>query len=192
MEPKVRDLILSTYQCATVSESASLYEALVTMDATRKMFQRWDYRPRILLVYDEKQHMVGTLRHYDILQTLEPRYKEFGELPRLAGLGLNTDFIKSIYSQFELWSRPLRDLCVKALQHQVKDIMRIPSDNEYIDVETPIGEAIHRMLMGNHPSLLVTDSTGFLGILRMSDVANHVINEMKKLGAPSDPKQKTY
>ncbi len=188
MEAKVRDLILSTYQCATVSESATLYDALVTIEATRKIYQRWDYRPRIVLVYDEKQEIVGTLRHYDILQTLEPKYKEFGSLPKLSGLGLPTEFIKSIYEQYGLWKVPLEERCEEALHYKVKDIMRVPSNNEYIDVDAPLGEAIHRMLMGNHPSLLVTDSTGFLGILRMSDVANYVINEMKKLGATSDSK----
>jgi CBS domain-containing protein len=188
MEPKVRDLILSTYQCATVSENATLLEAVETMEATGKMFQKWDYRPRIALVCNQKQEIVGTLRHYDILQTLESRYKEFGYLPGLAGLGLKTEFVKSLHEQYKLWQEPLPDLCRKAAQYKVKDIMRIPSESEYIDVETPLGAAIHRMLMGNHPSLLVTDSTGIIGILRMSDIANYVINEIKKSGADSDSK----
>lgn len=188
MEPKVRDLLLSTYQCATVSEDATLLEAVETMEATRKMFQRWDYRPRIVLVYDEKQKIVGTLRHFDILQSLEGRYKEFGHLPSLAGKGLKTDFMKSLYDHYNLWEEPLPDLCRNASQYKVKDIMRIPSESEYIDVDTSLGEAIHRMLMGNHPSLLVTDSTGFMGILRMSDIAHYVINEIKKSGANRDSK----
>jgi CBS domain-containing protein len=188
MEPKVRDLILSTNQCATVSENATLLEAVETLEATRKMFQRWDYRPRIVLVCNEKQKIIGTLRHYDILQSLESRYKEFGYLPGLAGLALKTEFMTSLHEQYKLWQEPLPDLCRKAAQYRVKDIMRIPSESEFIDVDTPLGEAIHRMLMGNHPSLLVTDSAGFIGILRMSDIGNYVINEIKKSGANSDSK----
>lgn len=186
MELKVRDFIVSTYQCATVSENATLLEAVETTEATRKMFQRWDYKPRIVLVCNAKQEIIGTLRHYDILQTLESKYKEFGYLPGLAGLGLNAHFVKSLHEQYKLWLEPLPDLCRKAAQCKVRDIMRIPSESEYVDVDTPIGEAIHRMLMGNHPSLLVTDSTGIIGILRMSDIANYVINEIKKSGTNSD------
>lgn len=185
-EPKARDLMLSLYQCATVSESATLYEAVVVLESTRKMYQRWDYRPRIGLVYGEKELIVGTVRHYDILKALEPRYREFGNLPWPAGFGLKKEFVKSTYERYQVWSEPLTDLCRKAAQVRVKDVMRVPAETEYIDPDNSLGEAMHAMLTGNHPTLLVADATGVIGILRLSDVGSYVINEIKKYGTTSD------
>jgi len=178
--------MLSLYQCATVSESATLYDAVVVLESTRKMYQRWDYRPRIALVHGENQAIVGTIRHYDILKALEPKYWEFGTLPWSPGLGLKKEFVKSTYQRYQVWTEPLQDLCRQAAQLRVKDVMRIPSETEYIDVETSLGEAMHAMLTGNHPSLLVTDSTGVIGILRLSDIGSYIVNEIKKYGANWD------
>ncbi|HMK34236.1 MAG TPA: CBS domain-containing protein [Desulfomonilaceae bacterium] len=180
-EPKVRDLMLSSYQCATVSENASLCEAVIVMEATRKMYQRWDYRPRIVLVLNEKQNVIGTVRHYDILRALEPHYKEFGLTPQAFGSETATEFIQSTYQHFDMWKGDLEARCKKASELKVTHLMKTPARTEFINVEIPLCEAIHRMLMGNHPSLIVSDSGGFLGILRMSDVANYVINTLKTL-----------
>ncbi len=38
------------------------------------MFQRWDYRPGIVLVFDKNHKIVGSLRHFDVLRGLEPKY----------------------------------------------------------------------------------------------------------------------
>ncbi len=187
-ELKVNDLMLSLYECATVLESATLYEAVVAMEATRKMYQRWDYRPRIALVHDAKQLIVGTVRHYDILRAMEPKYKEFGDLPLPVASGLNKEFLNSTYERYQMWNVPLVDLCRKVSHLTIKDVMRIPSETEYIDSEALLGRAIHRMLMGNHPSLLVTDAKGVVGILRLSDVAGYVVSEIKKSGETLDSK----
>jgi predicted transcriptional regulator len=179
-ELKAKDLMLPLHQCATVSESATLYEAVVVLESTRKMYQRWDYRPRIALVHGDHQKILGTVRHYDILKALEPRYKEFGPLPWHPGFGLKKELVRSTYKRYEVWTDPLTDLCRAAAQVKVKDIMRIPSETEYIGLETSLGEAMHAMLLGNHPTLLVTDANGVAGILRLSDVGSYVVNEIRK------------
>lgn len=177
---KAKDLMLPLHQCATVSEHATLYEAVVVLESTRKMYQRWDYRPRIALVHADDRNIIGTVRHYDILKALEPRYKEFGPLPWHPGFGLKTELVQSSFRRYEVWTDPLPDLCKAAATLRVKDIMRIPSETEYIGLETSLGEAMHAMLLGNHPSLLVTDATGVVGILRLSDVGSHVVSEIRK------------
>jgi len=177
---KAKDLMLPLHQCATVSENATLYEAVVVLESTRKMYQRWDYRPRIALVYGENQEILGTVRQYDILKALEPRYKEFGPLPWHPGFGLKSEVVRSTYKRYGVWTDPLPDLCKSAARIKVKDIMRIPFETEYIDLEMSLGEAMHTMLLGNHPSLLVTDAKGVVGILRLSDVGSYVVNEIRK------------
>jgi CBS domain-containing protein len=179
-EMKARDLIIPLAQCATVSENDTLCDAVTVMEATRMLFQRWDYRPRIVLVHDKLQRIVGTLRHYEILLALEPAYTKLGDIHALSRSDLTPEFVDSLREKYALWKDPLPDLCARASALLVKDLMRIPSEREYIDAGASLQEAMHRMLTGNHPSLLVTDGARFLGLLRMSDVANHVINEIKK------------
>lgn len=179
-ELSAKDLMLNLYQCAVVSESATLHEAVSMMEATRKMYQRWDYRPRIALVQTDKQVILGTVRQYDILRGLEPKYREFGTLPAPGAAGLPKEFVNSTYRRYQVWSDPLPELCRKASCLKVRDIMRIPFQTEYIDKEASLGEAIHAMLLGNHPTLLVTDATGVVGILRLSDVGGYVVNEIKR------------
>jgi CBS domain-containing protein len=177
---KAKDLMLSLYECATVSESATLYDAVAAMEATRKMYQKWDYRPRMALVYGDKQRIVGIVRHYDILQSLEPNYGQMGGLQGRPASVSKMEFATSTYHQYRLWRKALSDLCLRASRLKVKDVMRVPEESESISSDAPIGEAIHRMLTCNHPSLLVTDAGDVLGILRMSDVAGYVIKEMKR------------
>jgi len=125
-----------------------------------------------------------------VLQALEPKYRQMGDLRNLSRFGFSREFVTSTYSRFMLWSDPLKDLCKKALELKVKDIMSVPVEGEFIDENAPISEAIHRMLMGNHPSLFVRNESGIQGILRMSDVASHVFSEMKKCGIPGGDEDK--
>jgi CBS domain-containing protein len=178
-ELKVKDLMLASSQCAIVSESAPLPEALRTMEATRMMFQRWDYKPRIVLVHNEDHQIVGTVRHFDVIRSLEPKYRQFGDLRRLSLAGLPREFVEVIFAKLELWNHPLRELCREASDRLVRDVMTVITENEFIDGNSPIAEAIHRMLMGNHPSLFVNGDGGVIGILRMSDIADHVCREIK-------------
>ncbi|MBM4329203.1 MAG: hypothetical protein FJ118_18810 [Deltaproteobacteria bacterium] len=69
----------------------------------------------------------------------------------------------------------------------VVDVEQKPAESEYLAVETSLGEVIHRMLTYNHTSLLMTESSLVIGVLRMSDIANHVISQMKRLREAKGP-----
>jgi predicted transcriptional regulator len=178
-EPHIKDLMLAHYQCAIVDEEASLCEAVMVMEATRQMYQRWDYRPRIILVLDKNKQVVGTIRHYDILRALEPLYYSFDLRPNAVGFQVSGLFIDAMYQNLQIWAADLDALCVQSAQLRIKDLMTIPSKTMFIDINTNIREAIHRMLLGNHPSLIVQENSVFVGLLRMSDVASYVIRKIK-------------
>ena len=60
--------------------------------------------------------------------------------------------------------------------HQLTEI-------EYIDQEERIDEAIHQLIMGNLQSLIVTRGNEILGILKLSDIFQHI----SKLIAAQEP-----
>jgi len=178
--PKVRDLTVPLSHCAMVSEDANLHDAVTTMEATKLMFDRWDERPRVILVHNDDSEIVGTLRHYDVLWALEPKYEQFGEIKHLSRFGLSGAFVTSTFVKYMLWSDPLSDLCRKAAEIKVRNIMSLVTKDEFIDEDVPVTEAIHTMLLGNHPSLIVTGENEPRGIIRITDIASHVFDEIKK------------
>jgi CBS domain-containing protein len=177
---KVKDLMVPFSECATVSQEATLRDAVSALETTRMRYQPRDYRPRVILVYDEHFKVVGTLRHYEVLKALEPKYAKMGDVRAMSRSGLSLDFVRSLVDQYELWAEPFEDLCRKASQVKVKDIMSIPGEGEFIDEDAPLSDAVHRMLLGNHLSLVVTGEKGFLGIIRMSDIFNKVFKEIRQ------------
>ncbi|MEW6348318.1 MAG: CBS domain-containing protein [Thermodesulfobacteriota bacterium] len=173
-----KDLMIPFSECVTVSEDASLYEAMRTLDAFRAGGDHYDYRLRVILVYDQTFSIVGWLRQPQVLRALEPKYREIAiGLPevdpctRLAAL-------QEIMEKHDLWNESIETIALRAREILVKDVMSRPNEDEIISEDTPVMEAAHRMLMGNHLSLLVRGRTGFPGILRLSDLYSALNNEI--------------
>lgn len=57
-----------------------------------------------------------------------------------------------------------------------------PTEDEYIDEDASLDEAIHQLVMGNRQSLLVKEGRGkdVAGVLRLTDVFAHVFQMMKQ------------
>jgi len=159
---------LSEY--ATVSQEATLYDAILALEKAQKEIDQSHYRHRAILVFDSQNRVIGKLGLFDILMALESKYNEIGDLERLCGLGLSPTFIKSILRNYSFWSEPLESICRNAAEQQVKDILHVLTEGEYIDESAPLDEAIHQLIMGHHQSLIVTRGEEVIGILKLSDI----------------------
>lgn len=157
----VKDLMVPLAQCATVSEDANLHEAVLALEVSRERCDRWDYRFRVILVYDKHYRVVGTLRQFEVLKGLE----------RCA--------LQSDQVDYRFWGDPLTDICHMAKELKVRDMMSVPTDDEFISEEADLNEAVHKMLKGNILSLVVTGEKGFVGIVRLSDLFREVCEEVK-------------
>lgn len=160
----VKDLMVPFAQCATVSEDATLHEAVLALEASRQRCDRWDYRFRVILVYDKQFRVVGTLRQLQVLKGLEKIMRP------------------SDPAGYQFWGDTLNDICRKAKELKVRDLMSVPSKGEFISEGADLNEAIHKMLQGDHLSLVVTGEKGFVGIIRLSDVFREVCEEIKACG----------
>ena len=56
-----------------------------------------------------------------------------------------------------------------------------PTEGEHIDVSATINETIHRLIIGNHHSLLVMDGPEIVGIVRLTDVFELIRLRLKTL-----------
>ncbi len=179
----VKEMMVPIEGYATVSEEATLYEAVQALETAQAQFDKSRYRHRAVLVYNKANRIVGKLSQFDIIGALEPKYGEISESKYSTRWGgFTRSFMKSMLAHYELWDKPLNDICRKAFDLKVKKIMHTPTEGEYVDEDASLGEALHQLMMGHHQSLLVTKDKDIVGILRLTDVFNEVCEAIKVCG----------
>ncbi|MBW1710070.1 MAG: CBS domain-containing protein [Deltaproteobacteria bacterium] len=166
----VKDLMVPREEYATVSEGATLYEAILALEKAQEQYKQSRYKHRAILVYDKDHHIVGKVSQLDTIRGIEAGYTKIGNLKAVSHSGFRPAFIKSLMGKYSLWQQPLEDIVKKAAYIKVKDIMHTPTEGEYISEDDPLEEAIHLLVMGQHQSLLVTRGKKIIGILRLTDV----------------------
>jgi CBS domain-containing protein len=176
----VKDLMIPLAEYATVSEEASLYEAVFALETAQQNIKEGQDKHRAVLVLNNENKVIGKLSQLDILRGLEPKYDQIGNLRESSRYGFSAEFIRSMTHHYDLWRKPLDDICKKAANIKVVDIMYTPKDGEYVKADDTINHAIHQLVMGHHQSLLVTEAGGdIVGILKLSDVFKVICERMK-------------
>ncbi len=177
----VKDLVVPLEEYATVSDDATLFDAVTALEEAQEALDRdrYLYLHRAVLVYDKNKKIVGKISQLDVLRALEPKYDNMGDVGRMSLAGFSPSFLKNMLKQEALWESPLRDICTKAGSFRVKTFMYIPTEGEYIDEGASMDEAIHLLVMGHHHSLLVTRGEEIVGILKLTDVFSEVFHIMK-------------
>jgi CBS domain-containing protein len=176
---KVKDLMVALDHYVCVPQDATLYEAVLELEKAQTKYRAQHAPYRAVLVCDREGKVLGKLAYLDVLRALEPKYSELGDLKRVSGFGLSSEFMKSMLDRYELWKAPLEDLCHKASQVHVGTIVSAPLEGEVIDQDATLNKAIHQIIMGHYQSLLVTSGESVVGILRLSDVFKEVTERIK-------------
>lgn len=176
---KVKDLMVPLDQYACVSEEATLYEALVALEAAQTKNASNDHPHRAVLICDKTNNVKGKMGYLDLLRSLEPKYSEVSDLRKVSGFGLTAEFMRSMMQRYDLWKAPLDDLCRKAAHVKLGTIAAAPLEGEFIDQGADLDQAIHQMIMGHHQSLLATSKGRIVGVLRLTDVFKEVSDRIK-------------
>lgn len=176
---KVKEVMVPLAKYATVSEDATLYEAVYALEESQKNLEEGRDRHRAVLVCSGEGRVLGKISQLDILRGLEPKYAEIDKLTEESKLVYSPEVLKSMLEQYYLWKRPLEDICRKAAEVRVSTMMSIPGPGEMVDEEATLDEAIHRLLMGRLQSLLVKRGEEFVGVLRLSDVCARICDMIK-------------
>lgn len=182
----VKDLMVPLSEYATVTEDATLYEAVLALEEAQEQFEdkHTRYRHRAVLILDKNDHVVGKLSQLDVLRALEPKYQKMIQGKGLQRFGFAKEFEKSILEKFRLFANPLDDICRKAGERNVKEFMYTPTEGEYVAEEETLDLAIHQLIIGRHQSLLVTREEEIVGVLRLTDVFAAVFHKMKECFLP--------
>ncbi len=175
----VKNLMVPLSDYATVSEDATLHDAVLALEAAQKSVDPGREKHCAILVCDRSGRVIGKLSRWSILRGIEPRYKHIGELKETSRFGFSPEFIKSMLTNYGLFRTALEDLCKKAAEMNVKEMMQTLAEGEYVDEDATLDQAIHQLVMGNLASLLVTRGGEIVGILRLSDVFNEICERVK-------------
>jgi CBS domain-containing protein len=175
---KVKELMVPLSGYATVSQNASLADAVKALKLAQKEFDQTRDRHRAILVSDENKKIVGKLSQLDVIRSLEPKYVKFDDRKELSRFGFTKDYMDTMLKEYHLWEEPLDKICEKAAKIIVKTIMYAPTEGEYVKEDATLEEAIHQLVMGRHQSLLVTSGKDIVGILRLTDVFREIANRI--------------
>ena len=172
----VKDLMVPLAAYATVPETATLLDAVKALKKAQSAFEKQSERHRAVLVTDNDGRVVGKVSQHDVLEALEPNYRKMRRSAKDGSIhrfGFNDDFVKSTLEQYHLWEKALENLCEKAIQRNVREIMYSPDQGEYIAADATLDEAVHRLIIGQHHSLLVMADEAqrqIVGVLRLADM----------------------
>lgn len=176
----IKSIMVPLAEYAVVPQDATLLEAVEALETAQIKFSERHYKHRAVLVVDEDGQVVGKLSQNDVLMGLEPGYRNVKPLSDLHHWELSPQMIRSMIKDYGLWDKPLEDICRKAVAIRVRDIMYTPAGGEYVSQDATLDEGIHQLVVGRHQSLLVVDDNDrVVGILRLTDVFNEVLNIMK-------------
>jgi CBS domain-containing protein len=178
----VKDVMVPLSEYATVSQDATLSEAVQALREAQASYDQSKYRHRAILIYDENNRIVGKVSFISILRGLEPKYDTMLSDKGPMHLGFTKTFQRAIIQQLRLWDDPLQDLCAKAASVKVKSFMATPGPDERIALDATLNEAIHFLVMGHHQSLIVVDGDEVVGLLRLTDVFDLVADAVSQCG----------
>ena len=175
----VKDLMVPVEAYATVSLEATLNEAVLALETAQMALDPSQHKHRAILVLGDNGKVVGKIVMKNILIALEPNYGKVEGMGVLERSGFSPELIKSMLEDKALWAQPLELVCERAATLKVRDLVEAPSEDEYIDENDTLGEAVHQFVMSPYHSLLVTSGDEVGGILRLSDVFTKVCDELK-------------
>lgn len=174
-EKKVKEVMIPLSDYATISEDATLAEAIKELvEAQRDT--KYTRKHRAVLAYDADNNITGKLSIRCIFRALEPKYRQFEHPDKhtmstdLSRFGFNEDFLRSLVDNFNLWDETLEELVEKSANRKVKDVMYQPGDGEYVYEDATVAEAVHQFILGCHQSLLVLKNDEVSGVIRLVDL----------------------
>jgi CBS domain-containing protein len=174
----VKDLMVPLSRYATVSEEATLGEAVKSLKMAQKEFDQTRDKHRAILITDKDNRIVGKLSQLDVIRALEPKYMKIDNPKSLSRFGFSQDYLKYTLKEHHLWENTLEDICKKATKLIVKHFMYSPTEGDFVEENASLSEAIHQLVMGHHQSLLVTKGKDIVGILRLTDVFREISNKI--------------
>ena len=108
----------------------------MALEKTQQSFNQNSYQSRAILLKDSTGNIIGKLSQLDILRALEPKYAEMkAKAPGMEKYGIDKRYILSVLETYQMFDRPLDDICRKAGMEKAVKNMHRPTEGEYISAD---------------------------------------------------------
>ena len=174
----VKDMMVPLTEFIAVSEDDSLFDAVQALEKAFDIHDGMKSQRRAILVSGKDGKVVGKVGYLDVIRALEPKYDQMDSSRAMSRFGFSPKFINTIFKQFDLWNKPLDEICQKAVKVKVKQFMYKLAEGEYVDQDASLNDAVHKLIVGSHQSLLVTKGKEIIGVLRLKDVFKEVCSRI--------------
>jgi CBS domain-containing protein len=176
---RVKDLMVSAAVYPTVSDTATLFEAILTLEVFCKNGSENGRKKPVVLVENTGGVTIGYLRVWNILKGIEPKYLEIAEALASPNLAVGPEMIRSELEKHGLWQNPMGDICRQVGEVDIGSIMSVLADDERIDAHAPLEQVIHQLMVTRYEDLFVMNDGKVAGLVGLSDVFNHVCEKVR-------------
>ncbi len=176
MRRQVKELMTGLSEIPAVDENSTLFEVVLEIGIARTT-NPGGLRFPVALVLDKEKKVAGFIELRQMLRALEPRFGEFFESTSRAGFSPEKTRLE--LQKYGLWEDALEGLCKKAGEITIKSVMSVPEENQIINAENSINEAVYQMIASGLDHLLVRDGLALAGVISLSDVMGHICDTVK-------------
>jgi CBS-domain-containing membrane protein len=168
----------------SVEQEVTLFDAVVALDRAQQGLPPGRQPYRAVLVVDSDKRVVGKIGQLALLKALEPQSTVVDDLGTLTRAGVSDEFLNSVMKHFRLFQQEISNMCLTARSLPVKNVMHPVA--EHIDHEASLCEAAHQMVVWQTLSILVTEGNETVGLIRLSDLCDEVVRQMKAARGEED------
>lgn len=179
-----KDLMVRLDEYPIVDASATVYDAIVRLDESRRSMEPGRQPYQAVLVADKNGTIVGKLGQMALLRALEPRSHVIDDLSILDRAGVGDSVMETALDHYRVFQRELSEMSLSAAALPIRNVMH--PVNEHLDESTPIGEVIHQLVVWQTLSILVTQQDRPVGLIRLSDLCDEVMRRMRQANSGSD------
>lgn len=174
-----KDLMVPLSEYATVEVGTPLVEAVKALEKAQEGYTDSKYPHRAVLVLDKQGDVVGQITQLRALQAIEPDFDFMDQIEEIKKFNFSDDYLVNLRSRLREQEKIISSATLKkAATKKVEEFMQTHSSGEYIDENSSIDQAIHKMVSGKHLSLLVSRDEHIIGILRIADVFTAVFDKL--------------
>ncbi len=178
---KVKEQMIPVAEYVTVTEGATLLDVFLALEEDHRAKKDSTHAHRDVLVLSAEGEVAGTVTMVDIIRSMEPNYKKLTNGQKGSGV-LTKEYVAGVFKELGLWHESLNELCSKAVELTVDEVMHRPDDHELVDEDDPLELAIHNYIMGVRQPLLVRRGNVVVGVLRFSDIFEEIRKRILSCG----------
>jgi len=181
---KAGDIMVPIDEYPTVDSSATVLDAVVRLAESRGNSDQGRQPYQAVLVADQDGKVVGKLGQLALLRALDPRSHVVEDQDALNKAGVSDAIMQTALDHYSVLHRRLSEMCLGAAASSVRSVMH--PIREHIDVDAPMCDVIHQMVVWQTLSVLVTQQGRPVGLIRLSDLCDEVMEQMQQTTTSTD------